>query len=136
MSKKINDLVDARDGYRCVRCGVSLVSVPGSRHHRVRRRDTADKPSVLVLLCGSGTTGCHGWAHAHPKAARRLGLIVPAVRRPPLDTTTIPCVGIRHDGKSGWFLLDDEGGRSEIPAALATELLEAAGMFTAPEVAA
>lgn len=31
-----------------------------------------------MLLCGSGTTGCHGWAHANPARAKRDGLIVPS----------------------------------------------------------
>lgn len=131
--KKVTDLVDARDGQSCQRCGASLEVVSGSRHHRIRRRDGGHATSILILLCGSGTTGCHGWVHAHPRAARAFGLIIPAVRKPALDPTTIPCIGVKDDGRSGWFLLDDNGGRAEIPAAFATELLEAAGMLAGGE---
>jgi hypothetical protein len=30
-----------------------------------------------VPLCGSGTTGCHGWAESHVTDARAVGLDVP-----------------------------------------------------------
>ena len=72
------DRVDNRDMASCVRCGVSLHVTSGSRHHRQRRREGDHSPANLVLLCGSGTTGCHGWVHAHPAEARSLGLIVSA----------------------------------------------------------
>lgn len=106
----------------CARCGAEATDI----HHRTRRRDGGHALSNMVRLCRL----CHQWVHAHPKAARRFGFIIPALRRPPLDSTTIPCLGIRTEGGSAWFLLDDNGGRAEIPAALATELLEAAGMLS------
>lgn len=63
----------ARQGWHCMRCGRNLhdPSVwPGrSGHHRQLRRRAdptmRDLPCNIVELCGSGTTGCHGWAHAH-----------------------------------------------------------------------
>lgn len=39
----------------------------GSSDERKRR------PCNGVALCGSGTTGCHGWTEAHPDHARLLG---------------------------------------------------------------
>lgn len=33
-------------------------------------------PSNLILLCGSGTTGCHGWVESHRDEARALGFLV------------------------------------------------------------
>ena len=64
----------ARQGWHCLRCGTNIHDPslwPGrSGHHRQlrRRADPAvrDLPCNIVELCGSGTTGCHGWAHAHP----------------------------------------------------------------------
>lgn len=94
------DSVDERDGWSCVRCGVSLYSTSGSRHHRKRRRSGGHGAANLVLLCGSGTTGCHGWAHAHPDEARLVGLIVPTW----LDPLDVPVLLLRT-----WALLDDEG---------------------------
>ena len=78
-SDQVKRMVDRRDGWRCVRCGASLESVPGSRHHR-RPRSHAwaglHLASNLILLCGSGTTGCHGWVHANPAQAYEEGLLV------------------------------------------------------------
>lgn len=62
-------LVDARDQYQCVRCGVNLLGLSASRHHRQLRRFGDHSAANLILLCGSGTTGCHGWVHANPLKA-------------------------------------------------------------------
>ena len=105
-SRRVCALVDERDGRCCVRCGASLYAVNGSRHHRKLRSqcDRAEKhtPANLILLCGLGTTGCHGWAHAHPQAARDEGLIVHGYERP----SAVPVLTKRH----GWIRLDDQGG--------------------------
>lgn len=45
-------------------------------------RPDTDLPANLVALCGSGTTGCHGWVESHRDAARALGLLVRADRMP------------------------------------------------------
>jgi hypothetical protein len=66
-----------RDGPNCQRCG-KVLGAPEWRtsewsewslHHRkLKGRGTPpreyDLVENLVVLCGSGTTGCHGWAHA------------------------------------------------------------------------
>lgn len=73
-------MVDDRDDRRCVRCGRSLYSLSGSRHHRKLRSQCTrvEKHQVqnLILLCGSGTTGCHGYVHAHPETAYENGWMV------------------------------------------------------------
>jgi hypothetical protein len=33
-------------------------------------------PALLVLLCGDGTTGCHGWIEQHRAAALLLGWLL------------------------------------------------------------
>lgn len=67
---------------RCARCG-EVIWENGSRHHRkLRSRGGADAPENLILACGSGTTGCHGWMHANPAEATALGFIVPTWRDP------------------------------------------------------
>lgn len=79
-----------RQGWHCLRCGTNIHDPslwPGrSGHHRQlrRRADPAvrDLPCNIVELCGSGTTGCHGWAHAHPAEAERFGYIIPSWRDP------------------------------------------------------
>ncbi|UQN29451.1 HNH endonuclease [Brachybacterium kimchii] len=82
--RDVAELVRWRDRDQCQRCGVYTAG--GSIHHRQGRGgDSPHSPANLVLLCGSGTTGCHGWVHAHPAAAyaaglmvRRLGILTPA----------------------------------------------------------
>lgn len=121
--KKITDVVDARHGRRCVRCGPSLAAISGSRHHRQRRAVGGHLVVCLTLLCGSGITGCHGWAHANPKAARVGGYIVPTHVD---DLAEIPVL-IRWPEVDPfnpvWVLLDELGGRDRIPEAIALELL-------------
>lgn len=105
-SRKACALVDARDGESCVRCGRSLWSVPGSRHHRKPRsvaglseRHTA---ANLVLLCGSGTTGCHGWVHSHVADAEAHGWLLSACQDPervPVDTVRYGRVYLNLDGR-------------------------------------
>jgi len=57
----------------CVRCGRPAAN----RHHRLpRSRGGTDDPHNVVPLCGSGSTGCHGWVHANPAEAERVGLTV------------------------------------------------------------
>lgn len=105
-SRRTCELVDERDGRSCIRCGLSLYAVSGSRHHRATR-SRADKawrhdPSNVVDLCGSGTAGCHGWVHAHPEQAHQEGLYLRAGELP----WQTPVLTKRH----GWILLDREGG--------------------------
>ena len=69
------EAVEVRDGGRCVMC-----RAPGTNCHHRRSRSVHDThrhcPCVLVLMCGSGTTGCHGYTHARPLVSRGTGLIV------------------------------------------------------------
>ena len=67
-----------RDRDRCRRCGKPTWQI----HHRKPRgmggtRDPLiNSPANLVLLCGSGTTGCHGWVESHRTEAREQGWLV------------------------------------------------------------
>lgn len=90
-------------------CEVDGVRWAQSWSHRVARgRGGLWQPSNGVHTCGSATTGCHGWFEDHPTWAgeggwhiRRQHLAVPA---------DIP-VFLRTQWTTGWFLLDDLGGR-------------------------
>lgn len=76
-SRKVRALVLARDGFACVRCGRSVIGIRASVHHRKRRsQGGANTPDNLAVMCGTGTTGCHGWVHAHPNWARDAGWLV------------------------------------------------------------
>lgn len=62
--------------YRCVGCGTNN---PLSCQHRIARGmggtslTTIAHPTNGVCLCGSGTTGCHGWAESYRTHAQALG---------------------------------------------------------------
>lgn len=104
-SREVCRLVDIRDRQECVRCGSPLWGVSASRHHRHKRSHPfpgLHHASNLVLLCGSGTMGCHGWVHGHERQSRRMGWIVSAYNDHPEN---VPIWTRRH----GWVLLDDEG---------------------------
>ena len=60
-----------------------------------------NQPSNLLTLCGSGTTGCHGWTHAHPAQAREDGFLVSAYNDHP-ETTPVRTW-------KGWMLPDNTG---------------------------
>ena len=83
--------VQRRDRYRCAMCDRETGShwSGDSIHHREPRSHPFDRlhqPENLLQLCGSGTTGCHGWVHAHPARAYRLGYLVHTGK----DPATIP----------------------------------------------
>ena len=105
-SRKTCDLVDARDEYRCVRCGRSVYEVLYfSRHHRHMRSHPFKElhsAANLILLCGTGTQLCHGWIHAHPKEAMENGWLVSGFNDHP---ETVPILTAQH----GWVLLNLDG---------------------------
>lgn len=72
--------VMARADNCCERCGISVMDNPGSIHHRRTRgmggARYANRPENLTLLCGTGTTGCHGYITEHPNDAAATGWYV------------------------------------------------------------
>ena len=104
--KAVAAAVDRRDGEACVRCGLSLAWLPGSRHHRQRRQVGGHRVANLILLCGSGTTGCHGWVHANPQAARDNGWIVSAYVK---NVELVPVKRWTPEFGLQWFCIDDAG---------------------------
>lgn len=57
----------------CARCGER----GSNRHEKLARgRGGLRDEFNTVVLCGSGTTGCHGWVTANPLAAMAEGLWV------------------------------------------------------------
>lgn len=105
-----NERIDRRERQRCARCGV-VIWHGGSRHHRkFRSRRGGDEVSNGLLLCGSGTTGCHGWVHSNPISARQKGFAVNSTEDPRL-------VPVEH-AVYGLVWLDDLGGVSSTPPEL------------------
>lgn len=75
---KVRAIVQERDGGLCRRCGRPGESV----HHRTPRgmggsKDPAiNSPANLIVLCGHGTTGCHGHVESHRSDAYLSGFLV------------------------------------------------------------
>jgi hypothetical protein len=96
-------LVFARAGGRCERCGAGITL---SYHHRKKRSQGGDwTPDNIVLVCGSGTTGCHGWIEHNPAKAEKEGFHV----RPWEEPDEIAVKILRQN----WQLLLDNGEVSE-----------------------
>jgi hypothetical protein len=89
-----------------VRCGVLCAGAASSVHHRVLGNRSNNRASNLILLCGSGTTGCHGWVHEHSKRAKDEGGWIVS-RHAQLDVSAIPVL-YDQPGRQGWYLLDDD----------------------------
>lgn len=123
-SRAVCDTVDVREGRRCLRCGEGVGGWSGgSRHHRRPRSHPwpgLHGAANLVLLCGSGTTGCHGWVHAHPAEAYRYGLLVHSWD----DPSRVPVLSKRW----GWVWLSDDGSAVPLLASEKDRWLLESGM--------
>jgi hypothetical protein len=107
-------LVLLRDGHWCQMCGRSVVDEPSSIHHRRNKgmggSAVLERASVLILACGTGTTGCHGWIGREPGHAEEIGWLVRKLNG--VDPATVPILikpGPNLDPR--WVLLDDAGKR-------------------------
>lgn len=81
--ESVRRLVLARDDRCCVRCGVSVIGQRYSLHHRKPRSQGGEHTTAnLITLCGTGTTGCHGWAESFRERAREAGWLVPRSTEP------------------------------------------------------
>jgi len=110
----VDEKVIARDMGACARCARHVAHLERGRewsiHHR--RPRGAGGTSVAwvneaanqIILCGSGTTGCHGWIESHRAEARMAGYLVPLNGVLKADE-----VAIRHR-TLGLVYLNDEGG--------------------------
>ena len=81
------DTVRIRSAGHCERCGRSVLNIPASIHHRRPRGmggtndPVINTPENCVVLCGTGTTGCHGHIESHREIAIEEGWLLP--RRDP-----------------------------------------------------
>lgn len=109
----VAELVLVRADYRCEHCGIGINGPIGfSRQHRVARgmggtrAAWINRPSNLLVMCGSATTGCHQLAESRDPAMHGWWL---HRHENPL---TVPVT--LHDGRR--VLLDDEGCYLELAA--------------------
>lgn len=100
-------LVQLRDGMSCRRCGKSILGRLSSVHHRLNKGNGGsallERASVLVRVCGTGTTDCHGWIGANPEEAGQEGWLLPR-NNPDIDPENEPLLTF-----DGWVLIDDAG---------------------------
>lgn len=93
------------DMARCEKCGSPG---PLTCHHLVKRSHGGGwDPRNIVVLEGSGTTGCHGWAEAEPLAAQAAGWAYASTEE--IGVRPIPHYFL------GRVWLDAEGGYSFSP---------------------
>lgn len=106
-STGVREEVWERSGGYCERCGKAIGTSAMSVHHRRPRRmgGTTD-PSVntvpnLAILCGSGTTGCHGEIESRRSDAYADGWLLHAGQDPaevPVRLRGGPMVMLTSDG--------------------------------------
>lgn len=81
----VRRIVLERAGGRCELCGTNLATIwcGYSLHHRSprgmggSRSDHVNRPSSLLAVCGSGTSGCHGLVESQRQLALANGWLVP-----------------------------------------------------------
>jgi hypothetical protein len=98
------DIVAQRSGGQCEAAIDHVCTRTASSMHHRRKAGRVWAPSNVLHLCGSGTTGCHGWIEAHPEAAHALGLWLWNHEDPATWS-----VKMRWESMRSWWFLDDEG---------------------------
>jgi hypothetical protein len=100
-----------RGGYKCERCREDFLRLGVSVHHRRPRMMGGSKnqelhrPANLIALCGSGTSGCHGWVESHRLEARTFGYLITKVE----SAEEIPFKDLNGD----WWLIDNDGQKTQ-----------------------
>lgn len=101
------DLVAKRDDFRCFCCGVPLLGEPASVQHRDARgmggttNPLINSPANLILLAGTGTSGCHGRVERRSGDDNRLGYWLRNGQKPertPVFHWWLGWVLLGHDG--------------------------------------
>lgn len=83
----------------CEICGIAAAT---NWHHRKNRsQGGGDELSNAMHLCGSGTTGCHGYVTGNPAESYRCGWSVRSGHLP-LETPVLR--------RREWCLFTDDGG--------------------------
>jgi hypothetical protein len=100
IATEIRGHVLARDDHRSVRSGELVGDWFNCHHRQLVKQGGSDAPGNRVTLSGSGTTGDHGWVHAHPTLAYRAGWLVHSWHNPLLIPVWL--------WSKGWCLLGDD----------------------------
>jgi len=108
-----------REGARCFKCGRFLLwherGYGWSAHHKKARGMGGTRrvmtPADGLILCGSGTTGCHGWVEANRAVAMDLGYLIP--KNATTSEFAADRVRVRRDDGT-WWLLTTSGRAVEV----------------------
>lgn len=112
VSENTRFTVLARAFYKCERCDRDFTGYPVSVHHRRPRMMGGSKNKMLhetanlIVLCGTGTSGCHGWVESNRAKARELGYLIQNID----FAEQIPF----QDSKGVWFQIDNSGQKTEV----------------------
>lgn len=117
-TQKTRLAVYQRDEGCCVRCGKYVYDIHGERalaplslQHRKARGMGGSKdplinaPENLILLCGTGTTECHGWVESNREEARELGYAISQYEDPALVPVAHPWFGMAYLTRFGYALV-------------------------------
>lgn len=109
VSEETRQMIFDRANFKCERCKGGPDAFGWSVHHRVPRRmggsrdEMLHKPANLILLCGSGVSGCHGWVESYRDKAKHQGYLLHQVS----SAEEIPFI----DSRGNPWLIDNEGGK-------------------------
>ena len=117
ISPRVRAAVLARDGYACVRCGISLRlgMDPYSIHHRKQRSLGGDNSLPnLITLCGTGTTGCHGIVHELRHTDHMAGYWIQSWEDP-RSSVVIYSFRLHGGANDAWWYLHSDRSLGEGP---------------------
>lgn len=107
-------IVGGRDEQMCVRCRRGSNLGTNFDHRKNRSQGGKWAASNGQLLCGSGTTGCHGWKTQNPQTAMQDGYTCPSWAEPtewPARRWLPTPYGTQ---RLTWVLYDDRGNYTPI----------------------
>lgn len=117
IEKTARGLVYDRSGGWCeVRLPGICFGRAGNFHHRQNKSQLGRwHPSNGLHLCGSGTTGCHGWITEHPAVSKDKGWTVLSGDNPSLVPAEIWSPQFELGEPIELWLLSDGGVATEPP---------------------
>lgn len=120
--RQVRHMFFDREGQRCFYCRRllswslrgSMLAGGWSVHHRKGRGEGRSTFPDGLVLCGTGTTGCHGEVTHKDAWAKELGLAISRLATTPEYRPE----NVRVRDKAGrWFLLTQDGRAVEVEAA-------------------
>jgi len=70
------------------------------------KNEMLHQPANLIVLCGTGISGCHGWVESNRDKARELGYLIQKVE----SAEEIPF----QDKNGKWWQLDNYGQKTQL----------------------